>query len=151
MLGDERMLDVLRARKCSRVTLAEATSSIFAGIYFRYGLSRMYEAIQIFKLSFVRQIFFVTCAFQKKETSPLSETNRSGSLMRVLKKVLKIKKKKRKYESKISCRVAEERKIFLFSPSLFLLSARSDSIRLRTRREGKKREKKERVNLISGR
>lgn len=57
MLGDERMLDVLRARRCSRVTLAEASSSIFAGIYFRYGLSRMYEAIQIFKLSFVRQIF----------------------------------------------------------------------------------------------
>lgn len=34
MLGDERMLDVLRARKCSRVT--EASASIFAGIHFRY-------------------------------------------------------------------------------------------------------------------
>lgn len=66
MLGDERMLDVLRARKCSRVTLAEATSSIFAGIYFRYGLSRMYEAIQIFKLSFVRQIFFVPSKRKKR-------------------------------------------------------------------------------------
>lgn len=144
MLGDERMLDVLRARKCSRVTLAEATSSIFAGIYFRYGLSRMYEAIQIFKLSFVRQIFFVTCAFQKKETSPLSETNRSGSLMRVLKKVLKIKKKKKKENTKAKSRVALRRNEKYFFFLLLYFSSPPDPIRYVYEREekGKKEKKK---------
>lgn len=143
MLGDERMLDVLRARKCSRVTLAEATSSIFAGIYFRYGLSRMYEAIQIFKLSFVRQIFFVTCAFQKKETSPLSETNRSGSLMRVLKKVLKIKKKK-KENTKAKSRVTLRRNEKYFFFLLLYFSSPPDPIRYVYEREekGKKEKKK---------
>lgn len=142
MLGDERMLDVLRARKCSRVTLAEATSSIFAGIYFRYGLSRMYEAIQIFKLSFVRQIFFVTCAFQKKETSPLSETNRSGSLMRVLKKMLKIKKKKKNTKAKSRVTLRRNEKYFFFL--LLYFSSPPDPIRYVYEREekGKKEKKK---------
>lgn len=68
---------------------------------------------------------FSLATFERSVT--LSETNRSESLIRVA------LKKERKCGYLVSLRRNE--KYFFFSPSLFFLSAQSDSIRLRTRRE----------------
>lgn len=134
MLGDERMLDVLRARRCSRVTLAEASSSIFAGIYFRYGLSRMYEAIQIFKLSFVRQIFSRYLRMKRNV-----EWNKSFGIFNKS----CVKKRKKMWISRV---VAEERKILLFFPPFFVFPLRPirfDTFTNEKRIKKKKRGKKE--------
>lgn len=58
----------------------EASASIFAGIYFRYSLSRMYEAIQIFK--FLRSTNFLCCSKLSYQLLLFTETNRWESLTR---------------------------------------------------------------------